>query len=418
MKSFEASVVAVVATGAAIDMQATQSACAAHDVEPGDFESPSIGSVWAVVRSMVAKGEVPDVFNIERRLPHIERAALVEMLMTQEMAPPQERLALMADVGQRRRITKALMRVVDMAKNTALELSSTVAEAQKALQSVQCREVMARTSEGDMLALIDHLEAVAKGLVLPVLPTGIHALDALIGGLQKTLTIIGAGPGVGKSALIASIVRNLGLNGTQVGLFSLEDERSWIAKRLAADACGIPLFVLQTKPLTNGQRLRLEEGSSRVYDLLRNVCIDDRPALSTADVVSAARQMIVRDNCKAVIVDHLGEIRLDRSDRHDLDISDVLQQLRALAKVYQVPVVVACHLKQAVGHGDEPKLNDFAFSAAVSRMARVAIGLSRPGGSEDIIRATVLKQTNGQSNVFADLNFSKLAGVIANGVPS
>ncbi len=411
--TLEVATIATVATAAAIDLAATQAAVDAHDIDPSDFVSPDAGRIWGVVKSLMAAGKVPELFAVEKLLPDVKRPVLVEALLASSVSPPAEKLAVLADTVQRRRIGKALSRVQSMAQDTTTNLAAVVGEAQKALESVQARQTTSTTAEGDVLALIDHLEAVAAGRIEPVIPTGIPKLDEFIGGLQKTLTVIGSLPGVGKSALLASILRNLGSRGVKVGLFSLEDERSWVAKRITADACEIPLFVLQTKPLSAGQKSRLESGSNGVYEIMRNFVIDDRPALTTSDVVAGARQMIVRHGCRAIIVDHLGEIRLSRSDRHDLDISDVLQQLRALAKIYGVPVVVACHLKRRDGGAEDPKLSDFAFSAGVERMARIALALTRNG--DDMLRVHVLKQTNGQSGVCLDLEFHKLAGMVHNG---
>lgn len=417
MKSLEISTIATVATAAGIDLEGTRSAVDAFDIGPSDFEAPHAGRIWGVVRSMLAAGRVPDLYSVEKQLPGVGRAALVDAMIATNLRPPAEQLAVLADTVQRRRIVKALRSVQAMAQDTTTGLASVVAEAQKALESVQARDIGTATAEGDVLALCDHLEAVARGDVQQVVPTGIPKLDEFIGGLQKTLTVIGSLPGVGKSALLASILRNLGSRGVKVGLFSLEDERSWVVKRIVADSCGIPLFVLQTKPLSVGQRQRLDEGANGVFEIMKSVVIDDRPALSTADVVAGARQMIVRHGCKALIVDHLGEIRLTRSDRHDLDIADALQQLRALAKIYGVPVVVACHLKRRDGGNEDPKLSDFAFSAGVERMARVALALTR-GAGEDQLRVHILKQTSGQSGVAVDLNFHSMAGMVHNGAES
>ncbi len=417
MKTLEVATIATVATAAGIDLKAARAAVDEHDIDPADFVSPEAGRIWGAVKALMAADKVPELFAVEKLLPGIKRPALVEALLAADVRPPGEQLGILADTVQRRRIGKALSRVQTMAQDTSTNLAAVVAEAQKALEVVQCREVTSKTAEGDVLALIDHLEAVARGDVEPVIPTGIPKLDEFIGGLQKTLTIIGSLPGVGKSALLASILRNLGSRGVKVGLFSLEDERSWVAKRITADACEIPLFVLQTKPLSAGQKERLENGSRGVYEIMRSFIIDDRPALTTADIVAGARQMIVRHNCRAIVVDHLGEIRLSRSDRHDLDIADVLQQLRALAKIYGVPVVVACHLKRREGGTEDPKLSDFAFSAGVERMARVALALTR-GASDEQLRVHVLKQTSGQSGVCVDLEFHKLAGMVHNGDPS
>lgn len=411
--NLEAATIAAVAAAAAVDVKAASAAVDAHDIAPEDFVSHDFGRIWGVVRGMVSAGNAPDLYAVERMLPDIKRPVLVEALLATELTPPEGRLATMADAARRRRIVKALDRVRAMAQDTSTALAATVGEAQRALEAVQAPESSSRTAEGDVVALIDHLEQVAAGKVEPVLPTGIPKLDEFVGGLQKTLTILGSLPGVGKSALLASILRNLGSRGVKVGLFSLEDERSWVVKRITANVCDIPLFVLQTKPLSPGQKSRLEAGASTVFDIMRNFVIDDRPAVTCADIIAGARQMIVRHGVRAIVVDHLGEIRLARSDRHDLDISDVLQQLRALAKMYGVPVVVACHLKRREGGEQDPKLSDFAFSAGVERMARVALALTRSGDSQ--LRVHVLKQTNGQSGVCLDLDFHPLAGMVHNG---
>ena len=410
--NLEASAIAALANAAAVDLKSAQACADEHDINPEDFVSPDFGRVWGVVRAMLGEGVIPDLFAVERNLPGIARPVLVEALLSTDARHPNEMLKTLADVAQRRRISKALDRVRGIANDTTVPLAAAVGEAQRALESVQQRVATSRSSEADVLALVDHLEAVARGDVEPALQTGVAQLDQLTGGLQKTLTVIGSLPGVGKSALLASILRNLGARGVKVGLFSLEDQRDWVAKRVTADVCQIPLFVLQTRPLSFGQRQRLQDGSPEVYALMRNIIIDDRPAVTCAEVVSGARQMIVRHNVKALVVDHLGEIRVKRSERHDLDISEVLQQLRALAKMYGVPVVVACHLKR--GSDDVPKLTDFAFSAGVERMARVALALTRTAG-DDQLRVHILKQTNGQSGVSFDLEFHKLAGMVRNG---
>jgi replicative DNA helicase len=144
---------------------------------------------------------------------------------------------------------------------------------------------------------------------------------------------------------------------------------------------------------------------------MRNVLVDDRPALGVDDVIASARSMLVR-GAQVLFVDHLGEIRLNRTDRHDLDIIDVLQQLRGLSKLYRVPVVVLCHLRRRDGLTvqSEPALTDFAFSAGIERMARVALGLSKP--AHDTLQVHVLKQTQGISGVNVDLVFDGSSGLV------
>ena len=58
-----------------------------------------------------------------------------------------------------------------------------------------------------------------------------------------------------------------------------------------------------------------------------------------------------------------------------------------------------------------PRLTDFAFSAGVERMARVALGLYKREG--DVLGCTLLKQTEGPSGFDFDLNFDRIHGVVA-----
>jgi replicative DNA helicase len=120
--------------------------------------------------------------------------------------------------------------------------------------------------------------------------------------------------------------------------------------------------------------------------------------------------------CRAVLVDHLGEVRLERTDRHDLDIAEALSALRGISKQYRVPVVVACHLRRRDGLDIDkpPRLSDFAFSAAVERMARVALGLYRDTSEpKRKLGVAVLKQTNGPADFAFSLNMHERSGTVA-----
>jgi replicative DNA helicase len=167
--------------------------------------------------------------------------------------------------------------------------------------------------------------------------------------------------------------------------------------------------VLANRPLGSLQLQRFGVAVEELYQPLDKVLLDDRSGLTTAEVVASARAMVAQ-GARAIFVDHLGEIRLERTDRHDLDIAEVLQQLRALAKTHNVPVVVLAHMKRREGSETEPRLTDFAFSAGVERMARVALGLTRPEPGQ--LRVHVLKQTQGVADVSVDLDFEAQSGMV------
>ncbi len=272
------------------------------------------------------------------------------------------------------------------------------------------------TAEGDVMQFAEARDAAQTSRREPVTLTGLEPLDREIGGLQPgVLTMIGALPAVGKSSLLVTMLKNIARRGTRVGLFSLEDSRLWVTERLVALYARVPLFLLKWRVLSPEQLERVHEAQPQVYDLMRNVVIDDRQDLTAADVVQAARTMILELGCGVILVDHIGEIRTQRSERYDLDIADALAALRDVAKRHSVPVVVASHVKRRNGVDEKtaPSLTDFANSSAPERMARVALGLSRP--ADGCLRVTVLKQTNGSAGQNIDLDLAGPAGMVSSG---
>ena len=412
--SREAATISALASLATVDLATAHRLLEADGCSAADFADVHLRAVWVAVTTMIRDGRAPDFFAVEAVLcGKVPRSLLVGLLLdVWDSGGASERMATTRDAGARRRAIDALRVVAVMLGDTSRPMADAVGEAQKALESLHQTAVTAQTADADILALADHLEQVDLGLKEPVVPTGLPSLDEAIGGLQRTLTIIGALPAVGKSALIATLCRNLASRGVKVGLFSLEDERGWVARRLVAEASRVPLFVLTHKKLYADQKTKVAEAMSALHGPLANLVIDDRPALTASDIIASARAMITRHGVKAIIVDHLGEIRMTRTERHDLDITECLQQLRTLAKVYGIPVIVACHIRRRDGllQQHAPVLTDFANSSGIERMARVALALSRP--DEETLSVHVLKQTSGPSGITVDLKFNGPSGTV------
>lgn len=384
-------------------------------VRADDFAQPAMRSLWAAVEVRLRNNEALDVVAIAQRLPDVPRKLVAEALVSRlELGVADQRLRVVREASLRRQYLEALRTVARVVTDASQPLAQAVTGAQKLLSEWQ-DETRGMRAMGDSLhGLIDDLEAVQLGKRATTVPSGIDALDAVVGGLQPTLTMVGALPGVGKSALVAAICRNLAQRGTRVGLVSLEDERGWLTRRLAAQESGVPVFALANRRLSSEELERVQDGCGRLNRWLDNILCDDRAPLTVADVVATARRM-VSQGAKAVLVDHLGEVKLERSERHDLDLAEALQQLRNLAKSARVPVVVVSHLRRREGLNvdSEPRLTDFAFSSGIERMARVALGLWR--GERDgrkVLNCTVLKQTQGVSGVTVQLELNLNAGVV------
>ncbi len=394
----------------------------ASRLTPEDFSGPALGDLFRASSDFLRRGVELELISLEAALVASTavksaggRKFLASVLMPTEAfgGSAAEHARIIGDASLRRRSANALRGLITALQDPSLDPVETIANGSRAWQGFANQTPGLGTAEQDVFRLSEMLDAAQKNRRELVIDTGVEALDKEIGGLQPgVLTLVGALPGVGKSSLIATLVRNVANSGRKVGLFSLEDERIWLARRLLSFESGVPLFLLATKPLTTAQKQQVDEAGEGVYKTLQNVVLDDRPGLTPAEVAATARDMILNHGVKAVFVDHLGEMRLPRGERYDLDIADALAAMRDVAKRHNVPVVVASHVRRRQGLGIEqaPSLTDFANSSAPERMARVALGLSKPW--DDCLRVTVLKQTNGRSGQDIDLAMVPFAAMV------
>lgn len=419
MKSLEIGVIGIVAEASQFDPEKALELWESTKLNGDDFESVGLGSLWNLIGDFVRAGMAADVVALTEKVKALKPRGLSTKILTETLlVPPPSRHILaeyariIADTALKRRADKLLSTAVmeiETSKKSTVEIVNDVNEN---IQALTNRVPSLCTSEGDVLAVYKAAEDALNQKRTLCIPSGIEALDAEIGGLQASvLTMVGAYPGVGKSALLASMLLSLGERGIKVGFFSLEDERTWIARRMLASASGVSVFKLATGKINEKEFMALAEHQSLIQATLENIVIDDRPGLTPTDIIAAARDMVLNHKCQVIMLDHLGEVRLQRSERYDLDVADALSGLRDIAKRFKIPVIVASHVRRRMGLtvDDAPHLTDFANSSAPERMARVALGLSKvPGG----IRCSVLKATNGPAGAEIGLPLIEYAAMV------
>lgn len=268
---------------------------------------------------------------------------------------------------------------------------------------------------------VDILQANHSGQRPAVIKTGIQKLDEVICGWQDTLTLIGAEPGVGKSSLMAVSVYEMAKAGIKTAVFSLEDEPTWMAWRLTAKEAKVGQQRLRFSRLSEYEMEKVGEAmSGKLFDYASNIYVVDGSSvkLTLADIAASCHDLIQNKGVRAIFIDHLGEIPTGAGDRPDREIGQQLSELRKLTNKYHVPLIVFAHTRRMpdTRQKDEnglpvPKLSDFAESAYIERMARVAMILTREYGS-DKIRAHILKQTNGPAGQVVEMAYDGLASMV------
>lgn len=391
---------------------------------PQDFHHPKHQGLFAAVAAVLEREEpltpLAAKAEMERRetLPAVgwEYAASVLMDPTADGHIVLPHARLLRDLSTRRSVLSHLAELRTSLTDGKVSPLEAAAQVAGKLANIAAADSNITTLRDSALELVDHLDRVNSGKEEPILPTGIRVLDAVIGGLQPTLTLVGALPGVGKSALLATLTQSLARRGKKVGLVSLEDSASWLAWRLLSDEAKVDQFILRHKKLSAFHYQQTVDGFGQMHLYADKVFLVDGAdnGMNIDQVVAACNALVVLHGCEAIVVDHLGEISGNGDEaRYDLEVSRHLSKLRGVANRYGVPMVVAAHLRrrEGLGPGDMPKLSDFANSSGAERKARVALGLSREPDS-DTMTIHILKNTNGKAGRSVEVKFHGAAAML------
>lgn len=226
------------------------------------------------------------------------------------------------------------------------------------------------TVEQMMTELYDKMEGKEVGI-----STGIKGLDDSMNGFQKgRLYIIGARSGMGKSALMCSMVEQIEKT-KKVGIISLEMLDKELKQRIACIRGGIPHWKIEKGKCTD------EEASEYGSQLLtiKNVFINDQGGMNRGSVLAAIRQMVKRQKCDIVFIDHIGLIRVNGTQNLAHEIGENTSALKSIAKELNIPVVGLCQINRAAESGGEkmPTLSQLRDSGRIEEDADCVILLYR-----------------------------------------
>jgi replicative DNA helicase len=219
------------------------------------------------------------------------------------------------------------------------------------------------------------------------LSTGLRDLDAKTGGMHPSDLLILAGrPGMGKTALATKIAfgaaqalaedaRKADPNALpkgSVAIFSLEMSSEQLATRLLSEAARI-----------SGDRIRRGDIGQKDFDNFVRVSreigalpihIDDTPAITLSAMRTRCRRLKRTKGLSLIVIDYLQLMRPaagTKPENRVLEISQITQGLKAIAKELAVPVLALSQLSRAVESREDkrPMLADLRESGTIEQDA-------------------------------------------------
>ena len=216
------------------------------------------------------------------------------------------------------------------------------------------------------------------------LETGFTKLDALTSGWQPSdLIIIAARPGMGKTAFVISMAKNMAIDFNHaVAVFSLEMSSVQLITRMISSETGLTSEKLRKGNLEPHEWEQLNVKVKKLSDA--PIFIDDTPSLSIFDLRAKARRLVSQHGVRIIVIDYLQLMTAGNSKgggNREQEISMISRNLKALAKELSVPVIALSQLSRAVetrGGSKRPLLSDLRESGAIEQDADIVSFIFRP----------------------------------------
>lgn len=208
------------------------------------------------------------------------------------------------------------------------------------------------------------------------LPTGFPRLDEMTNGLHAgELTILGARPGVGKSAMALNIAQYLTMSPKQqrrVAIFSLEMTADSLITRLLCSQSRVDAHKFRAGFLNDEDRRKLQVALHKITEA--PLVIYDRFGISMPEIAREVRRLTREEGCQLVILDYLQLVAVKRKgETRNLEISEMTRQLKIMAGECEIPIVVLSQLSRAnekrTGNAHEPILSDLRESGSIENDA-------------------------------------------------
>lgn len=367
-----------------------------HMIKPEDFYREKNRLCFAATTDLFQRSEAIDQVTLARELQRTGQlenvggmAYLSHLVSVTPTSTHAEYYAqLVSRTAVMRRLISAAGRISSLGYADTADVETTLRQAEDVLFKVRdnqpergfvsLRQIYDQFLE-DRAAIADpSLDDTA-----PVM-TGYNDLDQLLGGMQRSdMLILGARPGLGKSALAVNVSISAARNGATVGIFSLEMSREQLGIRILASDAEVDAHRLRLGLLSEPEEQRVNDSIGELSEL--PVYIDDSPFQGIVEMRGKARRLALSpDGLDLLVVDYLqlipGQNRgRGAGENRVQEISEISRSLKGIARDLRVPVVTCSQLSRIVEGrpGHRPLLSDLRDSGSIEQDADIVMFIYR-----------------------------------------
>jgi replicative DNA helicase len=179
-----------------------------------------------------------------------------------------------------------------------------------------------------------------KNTGLSGIGTGLHKLDRLTGGLQKTdLVVIAGDSSQGKTAFALTILKNSVMNfKARAAVYSLEMSSAQLIARILSTMTEIPSNDILGRCLTYEEAELVERATSQLNPL--PVYFDEGSCSTIDQICNSIRRLTLKQKINLVIVDYLQLVGSGLKNKTDeSQLAEIARRLKNIAKELNIVVI-------------------------------------------------------------------------------
>lgn len=280
--------------------------------------------------------------------------------------------AILMDYRMRRIIRETCVDIAGRADDLSISPDSLINDFQKATNDTGVT-TNAVTMKDAVMRVIDNVDHAKERRIY----TGIAGIDGITGGLKGgKLVVIGARPGVGKTALALFMASNVADKVGRVLFASLEMNPEEIAERLVAAYSGVDVSGIESGNLTEDDYRKLGNG----YALAGNLRIEVDTKLKSPMLLRQAASTMAgsKEGLAMIVLDYIQLMTADtRSKSRYEDISNISRELKLIAMDLNVPVIALTQFNRMSESPDgkkrRPSMAESKDSGSIEQDANIFI---------------------------------------------
>jgi replicative DNA helicase len=403
-----------------------------------DFYRKSNQEVFNTIIELYIKGEpadpitVADLLNKKGLLDEVGGKTFIHSLISNIplAANAQYYAQIVRSHSILRKLIYAATEIATMGYEVPEDLHSTVDRAQQLIFSIY--QDLNKTGARDRISIMKDIVSEVYEQVevlheasssISGIPSGYIDFDRLTSGFQNSdLIVIASRPGMGKTSFVLGVARHIAMREKlPIAIFSLEMSKQQLALRLMSAESKIDLQRVRDGKIKDEEWTQLARAVEKLADC--KIFIDDTAFLTVMDLRSRARMMVSANNVKLIIVDYLQLMQSTTNYRGNkvLEITEISQHLKGIAKELNIPVIAVSQLSREVEKRENkrPILADLRESGSIEQDADVVTFIyrdeyyEREEGNVGKAEILIAKHRNGPTGKL-NLQFNKKFALFSN----